>query len=593
MGGKARVHELAKELGITSKELLAHLKGQGEFVRSASSTIDKPVASRVREFFSNSAEHRGPTREHDRPAQRTVLITPPHKIIAPQPSRAQLTGAQVSELCQAYRRAYARENYDAAIRRVFTNYQELYRVSRTVLRDVITEDKRSDPAAYAALRLARTSGKPVAARPIPSRPTPPERLNGHRPNPAPRGEPRPRIRHTGLPPASTDIHLEAVTDMVAKALDAPAREHIASDLAAFDPSGVGGYGYLGWRYTTTRTSPTGPSTWTAVDELAAIARIVDTSKHRLQHPDEAAGRILDCPALAGQALESGFGDLFDPDDIGRSAADERRRVQDKHAFLQRAVILTVANPQCAERLWQMLDQLRPPPQHQLVETTPQLQTAIEGLTSDLAAVEALLCADETALQAFVRRSQSELADLHNGRFDYLQAFRDAGTDSDHVTRRVIHGLSFAVLPQGEYLTTFLRELRASKRYNGYRHVDEQRLTVLEELQEHFGAHRCVWHEGSVSSRGVDNRYLILVIRATTGPDEDAVAISPLAGQHAPYIVRHECVDAHWSRIFELSKHEARQHGARRLRFNGEPDQYREMRKKIITLLECAPGDFHK
>ena len=39
MAGKARVHELAKELGVTSKEVLAKLKEQGEFVKSASSTV--------------------------------------------------------------------------------------------------------------------------------------------------------------------------------------------------------------------------------------------------------------------------------------------------------------------------------------------------------------------------------------------------------------------------------------------------------------------------------------------------------------------------------------------------------------------------
>jgi len=44
VAGKARVHELAKELGVTSKELLATLKEQGEFVKSASSTVEAPVA---------------------------------------------------------------------------------------------------------------------------------------------------------------------------------------------------------------------------------------------------------------------------------------------------------------------------------------------------------------------------------------------------------------------------------------------------------------------------------------------------------------------------------------------------------------------
>ena len=49
MPGKARVHELAKELGLESKDLLVWLKNNGEFVKSASSTIEAPVARKVRE----------------------------------------------------------------------------------------------------------------------------------------------------------------------------------------------------------------------------------------------------------------------------------------------------------------------------------------------------------------------------------------------------------------------------------------------------------------------------------------------------------------------------------------------------------------
>ncbi|WP_028846474.1 translation initiation factor IF-2 [Thermocrispum agreste] len=51
MAGRARVHELAKELGVTSKEVLAKLKEQGEFVKSASSTVEAPVARRLRDAF--------------------------------------------------------------------------------------------------------------------------------------------------------------------------------------------------------------------------------------------------------------------------------------------------------------------------------------------------------------------------------------------------------------------------------------------------------------------------------------------------------------------------------------------------------------
>lgn len=53
---KLRVHELAKELGITSKELLAHLKENGEFVKSASSTIEPPVVRRVRKTLGAKLE---------------------------------------------------------------------------------------------------------------------------------------------------------------------------------------------------------------------------------------------------------------------------------------------------------------------------------------------------------------------------------------------------------------------------------------------------------------------------------------------------------------------------------------------------------
>jgi len=54
VAGKARVHELAKELGVTSKEVLARLSEQGEFVKSASSTVEAPVARRLRESFGGS-----------------------------------------------------------------------------------------------------------------------------------------------------------------------------------------------------------------------------------------------------------------------------------------------------------------------------------------------------------------------------------------------------------------------------------------------------------------------------------------------------------------------------------------------------------
>jgi len=45
---KLRVYELAKELGVDSKRVMAALMECGEFVRSASSTVEPAVAQVVR-----------------------------------------------------------------------------------------------------------------------------------------------------------------------------------------------------------------------------------------------------------------------------------------------------------------------------------------------------------------------------------------------------------------------------------------------------------------------------------------------------------------------------------------------------------------
>ncbi len=72
--GKARVHELAKELGVTSKEVLARLSEQGEFVKSASSTVEAPVARRLRESFGGVKAEPAPAKK---PAAKPVVEQPP------------------------------------------------------------------------------------------------------------------------------------------------------------------------------------------------------------------------------------------------------------------------------------------------------------------------------------------------------------------------------------------------------------------------------------------------------------------------------------------------------------------------------------
>jgi len=68
VAGKARVHELAKELGVTSKQVLTKLESLGEYVKSASSTVEAPVARKLRDSM-NSGDGNGSGRR-PRPGAR-------------------------------------------------------------------------------------------------------------------------------------------------------------------------------------------------------------------------------------------------------------------------------------------------------------------------------------------------------------------------------------------------------------------------------------------------------------------------------------------------------------------------------------------
>src|SRR5215471_21110541 len=62
---KVRVYELAKEFGVESKAVMAKLQKMGEFVRSASSTIEAPVVRRLREAFAAQGPKQSPARKAD------------------------------------------------------------------------------------------------------------------------------------------------------------------------------------------------------------------------------------------------------------------------------------------------------------------------------------------------------------------------------------------------------------------------------------------------------------------------------------------------------------------------------------------------
>ena len=70
---KVRVSALAKELGVTSKVLLERLNGMGEYVKSASSTIETPVVRRYNEKFPAEA----PKAEAPAAAKKAPATRPP------------------------------------------------------------------------------------------------------------------------------------------------------------------------------------------------------------------------------------------------------------------------------------------------------------------------------------------------------------------------------------------------------------------------------------------------------------------------------------------------------------------------------------
>jgi translation initiation factor IF-2 len=89
VAGKARVHELAKELGVSSKEVLARLSEQGEFVKSASSTVEAPVARRLRESFGGGKPAQEKTAGNGAASAKAVVkdVAPAaQKPAAPKPS---------------------------------------------------------------------------------------------------------------------------------------------------------------------------------------------------------------------------------------------------------------------------------------------------------------------------------------------------------------------------------------------------------------------------------------------------------------------------------------------------------------------------
>ena len=86
---KVRVHELAKQLGMESKVVLAKLQEIGEFVKSPSSTVEAPVVRKMLELYPNAK----PLDEEVKPVKKAAA-----KKTAAKPTEEKLTPEAATEL---------------------------------------------------------------------------------------------------------------------------------------------------------------------------------------------------------------------------------------------------------------------------------------------------------------------------------------------------------------------------------------------------------------------------------------------------------------------------------------------------------------
>ncbi|MGV2920941.1 translation initiation factor IF-2 N-terminal domain-containing protein, partial [Streptomyces alfalfae] len=89
---KVRVYELAKEFGVESKVVMAKLQDLGEFVRSASSTIEAPVVRKLTDAFQGggngkSAAKPGAPRKQAAPKPASPSAPSPAQAARPGPAR--------------------------------------------------------------------------------------------------------------------------------------------------------------------------------------------------------------------------------------------------------------------------------------------------------------------------------------------------------------------------------------------------------------------------------------------------------------------------------------------------------------------------
>lgn len=367
-------------------------------------------------------------------------------------------------------------------------------------------------------------------------------------------------------------------------------ETVAGRLASFCSNDSVG-GYLAWRYHELRTRPGNTADDSSMNELLAMAAVVRDDKALVSRLSMQHGPFLDNrPHIAERALRAEL-DKVDSEAEWRSPDDALRRSRSSLSFLRSAIILSFAADDGFAWLNTVLPQLMPPREVSAGNGVARnVAAAASNLARMITLVEQMTTRPEPS--AVLAKGRQELLDLQDGEFDFLSRLT---LQTQSMPDRRLSDLSFEVLPPGELVGSFVDELRKSGTFEG-REVDRRRLDVLEEVAKRFPSRPATMHRGAFGAGDRDNGYVVLRLPLSDGRGEDAVAISPLKGEHATFVVRHGCGKRRpWTEVLSRTKTEAKDLGAKRLVFRVNVDYpisvYEAMASRIVAWLRCSPDEY--
>ena len=161
MERKPRVHELARELGVPAKDVLAWLGKEQVFANSASSRVAVTIAARLRA----DTAHWGERRAANAKAAGSRFTRAGAKVGAREDGARSLTDTDKANIRQQFRRAYSSANSDqSAISALFRECVVQYGISRGAVREIVAKDRQTHPGEY-VLRPGRGGGQPQAVTP--------------------------------------------------------------------------------------------------------------------------------------------------------------------------------------------------------------------------------------------------------------------------------------------------------------------------------------------------------------------------------------------------------------------------------------------